>query len=224
MGVFMDKKFTVLLSALVLIFVFSGIVAFFILKQSTPKCDSKYAEDTVLSIYEEQSFLYNSYKEYIDHISLDFPQATSYDKNIEKYTCEGIITFHAKENSEGFQYVNPWGNIDSGAKYSQIECPITYTIAKSRDEFVIQSTLCNWGDISYKNRIKKDKKTDDNQNIKQTEIPIYEKIGVSKDCLEVWQIVQAEGYYPSKDGMPCSDDDYKKVDNFCSENADACYE
>lgn len=53
--------------------------------------------------------------------------------------------------------------------------------------------------------------------------PIYEKIGVSKRCLYVWQVLTAEGFWPNPEPPGCSQEDIDKIDEYCENITDTCY-
>lgn len=76
---------------------------------------------------------------------------------------------------------------------------------------------------AYLKNINTEKSSHKLQLSHENEIPLYEKIGVSKRCLYVWQVLSAEGYWPSDDEAGCKQADIDKIDEYCHEDTDACY-
>lgn len=74
---------------------------------------------------------------------------------------------------------------------------------------------CNEEDINLENN----EQQNSNDNLK-----IYEKIGVSKEAFETWQIIDAEGYYPGDEEPPCSQEELNKINDYCSAHNNDCYE
>lgn len=54
--------------------------------------------------------------------------------------------------------------------------------------------------------------------------PLEELIGVSKKCIYVWQIITAEGFWPGEKEPECSQKDIDKVEEYCKDNTDTCYD
>ncbi len=164
----LSKKalFNVLPIALIVIAAIITLI-FIINHNSLPKCDSTVAENQIKKIYENKSLIYEDYRNEIDHLSLEYPKTDSYDKDIQKYTCSGVLNFHAKEDSDGFLYVSPWGVLDSDSKFSIIKCPIKYAITKSRGDVLVETTLCGFQNIKFSQVRKKksEKKQSDISNL-----------------------------------------------------------
>lgn len=67
-------------------------------------------------------------------------------------------------------------------------------------------------------------KTENQSTIDNEErIPLYEQIGVSKRCLYVWQVLTAEGFWPNPEPSGCSQDDIDKIEEYCKDMFDSCY-
>ena len=75
----------------------------------------------------------------------------------------------------------------------------------------------------YLININTDKSSQKLQHSYENETPLYDKIGVSKRCLYVWQVLTAEGYWPSDDEPGCKQVDIDKIDKYCHDDTDACY-
>lgn len=110
---------------------------------SLPKCDSKFAEENVIAIFKENNFVYKQEQYNLGYISFEYPQATSYEKDIPRYECRAKVRMHALPESGGFNVWNAWGYIDRfESKYNTIDCSVIYSITKSRGENIVNSTYC----------------------------------------------------------------------------------
>lgn len=85
-----------IISIILVILVTSGIIASIVKLNDTfslPKCDSQFAEEQVIQIYQENSSFYKYYanRGLIRNLHLRDQVPVSYDKSLHKYTCQGNI-------------------------------------------------------------------------------------------------------------------------------------
>lgn len=129
------KKFLVICTIISLSILFSAC------SSKVPTCDSSFAENEVIEIYKQNDWLY---KEYLNSdptlkVTLEYPQATSYDKDIDKYFCKATIKI--KSDYETFQNVSSAGRYITG-----IESQVIYDISKSKDKNLIEA---KWGSTKF---------------------------------------------------------------------------
>lgn len=83
------KGLLVLIVTVLLIFVIHNNV-------SVPKCDSKFAEEIVIKIFEDNDNIYQHNIDNVSKIKMSNFTPVSYDKNTDKYACNAILTMYAK--------------------------------------------------------------------------------------------------------------------------------
>lgn len=66
---------------------------------SIPKCDSKFAEETVIKIFKQHEMIYEKNIENVSEIKMSDFMPVSYDKGINKYTCSANLTMYSKPNN-----------------------------------------------------------------------------------------------------------------------------
>lgn len=66
---------------------------------SVPKCDSKFAEETVIQIFKQNELIYQKNEENVSDIKMSNFAPISYDKGIKKYSCEAKLTMYAYPDS-----------------------------------------------------------------------------------------------------------------------------
>ena len=91
---------------------------------SLPKCDSKYVEETVISIFKQTDRIYLPNKDNVATITMSNFIPISYDKSINKYSCSANLTMHSKADSPIF-FVVP---------YNSFTFDVNYDIYKERGE------------------------------------------------------------------------------------------
>lgn len=105
-----------------------------------PKCDSEFAEQQVLSIVNgnnDQIKYYNKRGE-LAYLSLDAPQAISYNKDVNRYECSARVTFHANTVFNQGQY----------NEKSSMSCIVNYSISKSKGKPLVLSSYCSGYDYA----------------------------------------------------------------------------
>ncbi len=102
---------------------------------ATPTCDSKFAEDEVLSIFNQNNSRVKEFNKRgeLAYLSLEGQQATNYNKDIKRYECRATVVFHP---NTVFYEGSPYGEV------SDISCNVTYSIVRSKGEPLVYSTYC----------------------------------------------------------------------------------
>jgi len=117
-----EKIFAFLLKFIKVIIITFGIIIVTIgiylihESKSIPKCDSKFAEETVIQIFKDNDNVYLHHKERVNHINMSNFEPESYDKEIGKYTCSATLTMYAKPDEILF-YIYPFKKIDYDVNY-----------------------------------------------------------------------------------------------------------
>ncbi len=106
-----------------------------------PKCDSKYAEREVLSIFEQNNGMVKELNRSgeLASLSLEGQQAVSYNREVNRYECTADVVFHPYTV---FYKGRP--NFIGGEK-TKIKCNVEYSISKSKGKPLVYSTYCSSG-------------------------------------------------------------------------------
>lgn len=64
-----------------------------------PKCDSKFAEETVIRIFKQNDHIYEHNIDNVSYIKMSEFTPIDYDKDINKYTCNAKLTMYANPDS-----------------------------------------------------------------------------------------------------------------------------
>lgn len=143
--------FAIILILLVCFGIYKGVEI-----TSLPKCDSKFAEEEVIAIFKQNNFVYKQEQSNLDYISFEYPQATSYERDIPRYECSAKVRMHAFPESGGFNVWNDYGYINHfESKYNTIDCSVDYSITRSRGENMVTSTYCDYiSSVYYRDAVK----------------------------------------------------------------------
>lgn len=123
-------------------------------------CEHEDVKNLAINIYKQNDYYYKYIDETsIDSIFLRSPVATSYDSNIDKYSCKGVIVLQSKRGFKpieygygnkfyslaGYNYTSD--NVPAIKKAIEIRCPITYTSQISEGSTTVYSSYCGDGTI-----------------------------------------------------------------------------
>lgn len=114
-------------------------------------CEDEVVKNMVLEIFKENDYYYKDIdKSTISSVSLQYPAITSYDKDIDKYSCTGVISMKSVGN--GFKPIvyndknnyyskisSIWNN-DTIKKYTNYKVNVTYYSQISENNILVQST------------------------------------------------------------------------------------
>lgn len=102
---------------------------------ATPTCDSKFAEEQVLAIFNENNsrVKYFYKKGELAYLSLEAQQAMDYNKDIKRYECRARVVFHPNVTF----YQGEWNETN------RISCVVNYSIAKSKGKPLVLSSYCS---------------------------------------------------------------------------------
>ncbi len=123
-----NHKKAILISIGVVLIISLGCFAHITL--SLPSCDSKYAEETVISIFKQNDNIYQHNINNVEEIKMNNFNPISYDKNINKYVCSANLTMYSKADSPIF-FVVP---------YNSFVYNVSYEIYKERGENKVKAS------------------------------------------------------------------------------------
>lgn len=95
-----------------------GIIASVIIynENALPKCDSKFAEETIIEIFKNNDNTYENNIQRVGEITVSNFTPVSYDKNIGKYECSAYLVMYPK-NNEKLYYLFPLSKIRYDLEY-----------------------------------------------------------------------------------------------------------
>ena len=104
-----------------------------------PKCDSAFVEKEVIEIFKQNDTTYQALMDLEPklRVVLQTPQATNYNKDIEKYSCKGSVQVLPPNEKKEFEEI---GYFDR--PFKRIECYVEYEITKSRGEVIVSASIC----------------------------------------------------------------------------------
>jgi hypothetical protein len=83
---------------------------------TVPKCDSKFAEETVIKIFKNNDNIYQHNIDNVSKIKMSDFAPIKYDKEIGKYTCRGNLTMYAKSDNPIY-YLVPFNSLKFNVYY-----------------------------------------------------------------------------------------------------------
>lgn len=158
----------------------SGIFSNLLGKFKMPSCESEEVKSDVADIFEQNNLWYKDLEpDSISGIYLKYPAVSSYDKDIQKYSCTGTVVMTSK--AEGFVPKNLEYNMNviesiflpedqnvfffkkyRGAystkdnigyyqfnQYHTYLCPVEYTIQKSEGSILVKASYCTETESNY---------------------------------------------------------------------------
>lgn len=117
-----QKTFEQMIKFKIIIFIIIGIIilictAILIHNSfSLPKCDSKYAEEAVISIFRQNDKIYQPNMDNVETITMSNFKPISYDKGINKYSCSANLTMYSKSDRAIF-FVVPYNSFTYNVEY-----------------------------------------------------------------------------------------------------------
>ncbi len=121
----------------------------------TSNCEAPDTKDLVVQIFKE----HNEYYKAIDPLSISsieliYPAVTSYDKELDKYSCTGTLVMKSNENGfvplkyeNGNKYYNKinnsWYNYETLEKYTTYEIQLKYDTQLSEGSLLVQTKQVN---------------------------------------------------------------------------------
>lgn len=115
-----------------------GYVAYISINNNVlPKCDSKFAEEEVRTIFKLHEDLYKDNRKNVAEIRLSGFEPVSYDKEIKRYTCKARLTMYAEPDL----YIE-----DYPFRYNNIEFGVDYSIFKERGENKVRASWIRLND------------------------------------------------------------------------------
>ena len=124
-------------------------------KPKAANCEATNTKDLVLQIFRDNNEYYNAIDPLsIASIELEYPAVTSYDKELDKYSCTGTIIMKSNEN--GFiptlydynnkyykKINNNWYNYETLEKFTTYEVQNKYNTQISENNLLVQSKEIN---------------------------------------------------------------------------------
>lgn len=118
-------------------------------------CEAYDTKDLVIQIFKEHNEYYKAIDpSSISSIELIYPAVTSYDKELDKYSCTGTLIMKSNENGflpSSYEYTNKyydkinnsWADYDTLEKYTRYEIQLKYDTQLSEGSLLVQSKQMN---------------------------------------------------------------------------------
>lgn len=131
--------------------------------KKAPNCEAQEVKDLAMQIFKENDYYYKLFApSTISDVSLIYPAASSYDSEIDKYSCTGTIVVKAANNGfkpakddnafasliHNYKWVDSAGTYaDVYTKYTKYTCRVQYTSQLSEDQTLVTSSYCGSGTL-----------------------------------------------------------------------------